>query len=84
MSGTMCDYLTFGGTVIVYGLLTEQPVGNINTIGFIGKDLKMETFFLGSYLAQMSLIKYMEFVMRCEPLYRDDLSTEVFRCYGLH
>jgi hypothetical protein len=33
----MLDYMGFGSTLILYGLLSEQPAGGIKTIGFIGK-----------------------------------------------
>lgn len=36
-TGEMLKYMGFGSTVILYGLLSDQPAGNINTIGFIGK-----------------------------------------------
>lgn len=55
MTGTMCDFLGFGGTMILYGTLSEKPAGNINTIAFIGKNLKMEGYLLGVELAKMSL-----------------------------
>ena len=46
MTGTMCDFLGYGGTIILYGTLSEKPAGNINTIAFIGKALKMEGYIL--------------------------------------
>jgi hypothetical protein len=36
-TGEMLDYMGFGSTLILYGLLSEQPAGGIKTIGFIGK-----------------------------------------------
>ena len=55
MTGAMCDFLGYGGTVILYGTLSEKPVSNINTIGFIGKNLKMESYLLSNDLFKMSL-----------------------------
>ena len=37
-TGEMLDYLGFGSTLILYGTLSEEPAGGINTIGFIGKN----------------------------------------------
>ena len=36
-TGEMLDYMGFGSTLILYGLLSEQPAAGIKTIGFIGK-----------------------------------------------
>ena len=55
MTGTMCDFLGFGSTVILYGTLSEKPAGNINTIAFIGKDMKLEGYLLNIALSKMSL-----------------------------
>jgi len=37
MTGLMCQFLGLGGTVILYGLLSEEPAGNINTINFLAR-----------------------------------------------
>ena len=55
MTGAMCDFLGFGGTVILYGTLSEKPASGINTIGFIGKDLKIESYLLFVHLSKLSL-----------------------------
>ena len=36
-TGEMLDYMGFGSTLILYGLLSEKPAGGINTIAFLGK-----------------------------------------------
>lgn len=36
-TGEMLDYMGFGSTLILYGLLSEEPAAGIKTIGFIGK-----------------------------------------------
>ena len=38
MVGDMLDYMSFGSTLILYGLLSEKPASNINALSFIGKD----------------------------------------------
>ena len=55
MTGLMCEFLGFGGTVLLYGLLSEKPAGGIDTIGFIGKNLTLESFLLTNYLQEKSL-----------------------------
>lgn len=84
MTGLMCEFLGFGGTVLLYGLLSEKPAGGIETIGFIGKNLTLESFLLTNYLQQKSLTQYLEFIMKAEPLYMGDLSSVIQKRYGLH
>lgn len=36
-TGEMLDYLGFKSTLILYGLLSDKPAGNISVIQFIGK-----------------------------------------------
>jgi len=54
-TGEMLEYLGFGGTLILYGLLSEQPAGGIDTIGFIGKNLRIESYLLVNEVAKMTL-----------------------------
>lgn len=37
MTGTILEFMGFESRVLLYGLLSDKPAGNINTIGFIGK-----------------------------------------------
>ena len=46
VTGHMMNFLNFSGVVILYGNLSEKPSGGINTIGFIGKNLTLESFNL--------------------------------------
>ena len=77
MTGLMCEFLGFGGTVLLYGLLSEKPAGGIDTIGFIGKNLTLESFLLTNYLQEKTLTEYLEFIMKAEPLYMGDLSSVI-------
>jgi len=36
-TGQMLEFLGFGSTLILYGLLSEEAAGGINTINMIGK-----------------------------------------------
>lgn len=83
-TGEMLEFLGFGGTLILYGLLSEQPAGNIDTIGFIGKNLKIESYLLTNEIANKSLSAYAEFVLKAEPLFRTVLSSSVNARFGLH
>lgn len=84
MTGLMMEFMGFGSTVILYGLLSDRPAGGINTIGFIGKNMTLESFLLTNYLSQRTLAEYWELVLRAEPLYRGDLSTVIQKRFGLH
>lgn len=37
LTGEMLEYLSFKSTLILYGFLSEELAGGINTISFIGK-----------------------------------------------
>jgi len=76
-TGEMLDYMGFGSTLILYGLLSEQPAAGIKTIGFIGKSQTIESFLLTNFLFKKSLTEYVEFILRAEPLFTSDLSTTV-------
>ena len=78
------EFLGFGATVILYGLLSDKPAGGINVIGFIGKNLTLESFLLTNVLVKKSLAEFMELALKAEALYRDDLSTVVQKRFGLH
>ena len=69
MTGLMMEFLGFNSTVILYGLLSDKPAGGINTIGFIGKNMTLESYLLVNELTKLSLSQYMELIMRAEPLF---------------
>jgi hypothetical protein len=79
----MLDYMGFGSTLILYGLLSEQPAGGIKTIGFIGKSQTIESFLLTNFLQKKTLTEYIEFILRAEPLFTTDLTTTINKRYGL-
>jgi hypothetical protein len=37
MTGMILEFMGFESRILLYGLLSDKPAGNINTIGFIGK-----------------------------------------------
>lgn len=51
-TGLMLEFLGFQGTLILYGLLSDKPAGNIQTINFLGKAQVLESFILMPYLAK--------------------------------
>jgi NADPH:quinone reductase-like Zn-dependent oxidoreductase len=84
MTGDILEYMGFKSTVLLYGLLSDKPAGNINTIGFIGKAQTIESFLLNNYLANKTLTEYLEIVLKAETMYRNELKTKINARYGLH
>ena len=80
----MLDFMGYGSTLILYGLLSEESAGGINTINMIGKDQTIESFLYTNMVLPMSVLEYVQFIMEAEPLYRDILKTEVQARFGLH
>lgn len=81
-TGEMLNFMGFGSTLILYGLLSDKPAGGINTIGFLGKGQNIESFLLTNYLYKKTLTEHMEFILRAEPLFSTSLSTVVQKRYG--
>ena len=77
MTGTMRDFMGFGSTLILYDLLSEKLARNINKIAFTGKNCKIEEYLFSEKLSTMKLFKYLELVMKAEPLLNSDLSIVV-------
>ena len=84
MTGTILEFMGFESRVLIYGLLSDKPAGNINTISFIGKGQILESFLLNNYLAKKSLTEYLEIVLKAEAMYQHELKTVVNARYGLH
>jgi NADPH:quinone reductase-like Zn-dependent oxidoreductase len=53
VTGEMLEYLGFKSTLILYGLLSDQPAGGIKTIPFIGKAQTIESFLLFTFLQML-------------------------------
>jgi len=81
-TGEMLDFMGFKSTLILYGLLSDKPAGNINVIGFIGKSQTIESFLLNNWLSSKSLSQHFEVVMKAESLYKTNLSSTVNARYG--
>ena len=83
-TGEMLKFMAFGSTLILYGLLSDKPASNINTLHFIGKSQTIESFLLFAYLNQKTLAEKFEVFIKAERMYGDTLKTEVQKTYGLH
>jgi len=58
MTGQMLNFMGFGSTLILYGLLSDKPAGGIDVIGFIGKGQTIESYVLNNMLSKMGMMEY--------------------------
>jgi len=50
----MLGFMGLNSTVVLYGYLSEQPVGDINALTLLSKNQTIEGFLLGFYLAKLT------------------------------
>lgn len=81
-TGEMLECLGFGSTLILYGLLSDQPAGGIKVIPFIGKGQTMESFLLSVFLMTKTPKQIQEIVKKAENMIRGELKTEINARYG--
>jgi len=84
MTGNILEFLGYESTLILYGLLSDKPAGNINTIGFIGKAQTIESFILMNYMSKKSMAQQFEIMIKAESMYANELSTHINARFGLH
>jgi hypothetical protein len=80
----MLNFMGFGSTLIQYGLLSEQPFSGINPFAFLGKNQRIEAFYLPYYLAGLSAEQNKEFAFASEKLCTSVLKTDINKRFGLH
>ena len=73
----MVKCLGFDSTLILYGLLSEKPAGNIDSIDFMGMGRKIESYLLTYAMAKMTPGEHEAFVKRASELYSSDLVTVI-------
>ena len=84
MTGEVLSCLAYGGTLILYGALSMQACSGISPLEFISRNLKMESFLLPIYMAQLDLPTIMEFRTLAEKHCRDVFKFEIAHRFGLH
>ena len=52
LPGKLMEYMPQRSTCIIYGAMSEKPIGDINPLTIIGKYHKYETFILGPWLQE--------------------------------
>jgi NADPH:quinone reductase-like Zn-dependent oxidoreductase len=83
-TGEMLEYLGFKSTLILYGLLSDQPASGIKTIPFIGKAQTIESFLLFTFLQMLKPQQIQEIVKTTESMIKNELKTQVQAQYGFH
>ena len=67
--GDMLQYMGFGSTLIIYGMLENKPLSGIDPIPFIGKKQTIETFLLNLAMQEMSLLDFINLILKIEKFY---------------
>jgi NADPH:quinone reductase-like Zn-dependent oxidoreductase len=57
MPGTLLGAMPRRSTVLVYGALSEQPVGGIDTIDVVFHDKRIHGFYLGNWLRRRNVLR---------------------------
>ena len=83
-TGNVLEWMGFGATNILYGLLSDMPAGNIQAINFLGKNQTLESFILFPYLATKGKEWIGDMFAELAELYKSELKSEVNASYGLH
>lgn len=83
MTGTIMDFLQPGGTMIVYGLLSEENVGNIATGAFLGKQIALEGYLLGEP-GTLDHKSWTKLAKKTQDLMKTDLGSTVSKRFGFH
>ena len=76
--------MTFGSTLILYGLLSDQPASGIKVIPFIGKAQTIESFLLSVFLVKKTPKEIQEIIKKAEGMLRSELKTQIQARYGFH
>ena len=71
LTGQILNRMPYKSRLILYGMLSEQPVGEIDPLMIIGRDLVMETFFLGDWTKEKSLWALSGIVKKVQTLIRN-------------
>jgi len=82
-TGEMMRYMGYNATVILYGVLSGQDLGSISPLNFIGKNQKIEGFYLPTYLEPMTKEEKIAFTGDTITHYKTCLSTHINKRFGL-
>jgi len=74
MTGLIMSKMPSNSICILYGLLSEQPVGDIDPLLLIGRNQRLEGFMLPDWLMEKSMWTQLSIINRCQKL----LASRVF------
>ena len=74
ITGEILNRMPYKSRLILYGMLSEQPVGGIDPLMVIGRDLVMEAFLLNGWIKEKSLWSLNKIVKKVQSL----ISTKAF------
>jgi NADPH:quinone reductase-like Zn-dependent oxidoreductase len=82
LTGQLADALPNHSTIAVYGALAKEAVA-VDPGAFIFKNLKVEGFWLGTFLSKKSFLSQFLFIWRAKQNLRGDLTSSVTRTIPL-
>ncbi|CDW84327.1 zinc-binding dehydrogenase family protein [Stylonychia lemnae] len=71
LTGDIMSKMPYGSKCIVYGCLSEQPVGGIESLVLIGRNQKLEGFLLNNWMKSKSLWGLGSLITKCIRLMRN-------------
>ena len=84
LTGQLLSRMPYGSKCILYGCLSEQPVGDIEALVLIGRNQRLEGFILNNWIKEKSLWALSGIVGKCQKLMRNKmLQSEVARRISL-
>lgn len=76
--------IPYGAKCILYGMLSEQPVGDIEGLILIGRNQRLESFLLNVWIKEKSLWALGGIISKCQKLMRNKtLQSEVAKRISL-
>ena len=76
----MCDFLAAGGLLILYGILSGKPAGNIKPLALLMKGIRIESFMLGRTQINMD---HATLTKKAQDLMKSELKSHISRKYPL-
>jgi NADPH:quinone reductase-like Zn-dependent oxidoreductase len=72
-----------GSKCILYGSLSKQNVGDIDSFVLMGQSMTITGFFIGDWLASKNLFSILRIINRVKKMSKKELSTKIQREYHL-
>ena len=79
----LVDSMPSGSTIVIYGNLSPKPVVEVNPGTILGRDIKIEGFFLGNIALRKGMIKSMTDLLKVRKLMSSEMKITVSGRYPL-